>query len=242
MKEKKAPTFLERKVGKRTFIKKEFAKQFSFALLILYKKELFMIRNLVFDFGQVLVRFLPEEIAGPDFPDPADRAFACKILFDRALWNPMDKGELDEEEAFAQMLPRLPERFQAPGKRVMEHWFERLPPVPGMQELVRRVKKDYGVRTYLLSNISRRFTEHLDLFPLLSELDGCVFSGKIGITKPSPEIFSYLCRTYDLNPAETLFVDDQPRNIEGAKNFGLQTYLFDGNAAVLSAYLDQILQ
>lgn len=201
-----------------------------------------MIRNVVFDFGQVLVRFVPDEIAAPDFPDPADRALAVPILFDRAVWNPMDKGDIDEEEAFARMRPRLPERFWAPGRRVMDHWFERLPPVPGMWELARRLKKDSGARTYLLSNISRRFTEHLDLYPILSELDGCVFSGKIGLTKPAPEIFAYLCDTYGLDPAETIFIDDQPRNTVGASNFGMQTYLFDGDAAKLSDVLDRLFQ
>lgn len=201
-----------------------------------------MIRNLIFDFGQVLVRFVPDEIAAPDIPDPADRALAIPILFDRALWNPMDAGKIDEQEAFAQMRPRLPERLRAPGERVMEQWFERLPPVPGMWDLARRVKTTYGVHTFLLSNISRAFTDHLNLYPILSELDGCVFSGKIGITKPSPEIFAYLCDTYGLDPAESIFIDDQPRNIAGAEAFGMQTYLFDGDATKLSDVLDRLLQ
>lgn len=201
-----------------------------------------MIRNVVFDFGQVLVRFCPEEIAAPDFPDPADRALAVPVLFDRAIWNRLDSGEIDEEIAIAEALPRLPKRLHAAGKTILRHWIERLPPIPGMWELVRRVKKEYGVRTFLLSNISREFTNHLDLYPILSELDGCVFSGVIGIVKPSPEIFAYLCDTYGLTPAESLFVDDLPRNIAAAEAFGLQTYLFDGDAAKLSDYLDRVLQ
>ena len=201
-----------------------------------------MIRNLVFDFGQVLVRFVPVEIATPDIPDPADRALAVPVLFDRAIWNPMDKGDLDEETAVALALPRLPERLHAAGANVLRHWFERLPPVPGMWDLARRVKTTYGVRTFLLSNISRAFTDHLNLYSILSELDGCVFSGKIGITKPSPEIFAYLCNTYGLDPVESIFIDDQPRNIAGAEAFGMQTYLFDGDAAKLSGVLDNLLQ
>lgn len=201
-----------------------------------------MIRNVVFDFGQVLVRFCPEEIAAPDFPDAADRALAVPVLFDRAVWNPMDKGELDEEGAIALTLPRLPARLQEAGKNTLRHWFERLPEIPGMRELVRRLKTEYGLRTYLLSNISREFTNHLELYPVLSELDGCVFSGKIGLVKPSPEIFAHLCNTYGLTPAETIFIDDQPRNIAGAEAFGLRTYLFDGDAAKLSDFLCRALQ
>ena len=200
-----------------------------------------MLRNVVFDFGQVLVRFDPEIIAGPDFPDPADRELACRVLFDRAVWNRLDTGEIDEEDALAEMLPRLPERLREPGKAVMRQWADRLPPVSGMWELVRDLKSK-GFRLFLLSNISRTFPDHLDRFPILSELEGCVFSGKIGLVKPAPEIFTYLLETYGLDPAETLFVDDQPRNIAGAEALGIRGFLFDGNVPALSDYLTRAFQ
>ena len=201
-----------------------------------------MIRNVVFDFGQVLVRFCPEEIAAPDFPDPADRAFAVPILFSRENWSKLDDGTMTEDDLLRIYLPELPERLHGAAANLFRHWADRLPPMPGMWELIRRIKKEYGVHAYLCSNISSTFPEHLAHYPILSELDGCVFSGTIGLTKPSPEIFAYLCNTYGLIPAESLFVDDLPRNIAAADAFGLHTYLFDGDAAKLSGYLDRVLQ
>lgn len=201
-----------------------------------------MIRNIVFDFGQVLIKFDPDILLSPDFSDPADRALAEPILLDRALWARLDTGEVDEEDILAEMLPRLPERLHEPAARVMRAWHDRLPPVDGMWDLVRRVKKDYGVRVYLLSNISRTFPDHLENYPVLSEMDGCVFSGKIGLVKPSPAIFAYLCDTYGLSPAESLFVDDNEDNINAARAFGLNAYLFDGDTAALSDYIDGLFQ
>ncbi len=201
-----------------------------------------MIRNVVFDFGQVLVRFEPEGIALPDFPDPADRALAVSVLFDRAFWDRLDDGSMTEADVLALCLPKLPARLHAAAENVLAHWFDRLPPVDGMWELVRRLQKEYGIRAYLLSNISKTFPEHLGNFPILGELDGCVFSGKIGLVKPSHAIFAYLCRTYGLDPAETLFVDDNENNIKAASAFGMNTYLFDGNAAALSAFLEEKIQ
>ncbi len=201
-----------------------------------------MIRNVVFDFGQVLVRFAPEEIAAPDFSDPADRALAISVLFDRAVWDHLDDGSMTEDDFLAACLPKLPARLHAAAANLAHHWADRLPPVPGMWELVRRIKKEYGVHIYLLSNISSTFPEHLGCYPILSELDGCVFSGVIGIVKPSPAIFAHLCNTYGLDPAETIFVDDNENNIKAARAFGMKTYLFDGNAAALSDFLGGILQ
>ena len=201
-----------------------------------------MVRNVVFDFGQVLVKFDPELIAGPDFPDPSDLALAIPVLFDRAIWSKLDDGTMTEDDLLALCLPKLPVRLHAAAENLLRRWADRLPPVDGMWELVRRIKKDYGARTYLLSNISRTFPEHSGHYPILSELDGCVFSGTIGIVKPSPEIFAYLCDTYGLIPAETLFVDDNESNVTAARTFGMQAYLFDGNAAALSDYIDKSFQ
>ena len=194
-----------------------------------------MICNIVFDFGQVLIRFDPYILLSPDFPDPADREKAEQILLDRALWARLDTGEMDEDDALKEMLPHLPERLHKPAANMMHHWAERLPPVDGMWDLVRRIKKDYGVRTYLLSNISRTFPEHLENYPVLSEMDGCV-------VKPSPAIFAYLCDTYGLTPAETVFIDDNENNTKAARAFGMQTYLFDGDTAALSDYIDNLFQ
>ena len=66
-------------------------------------------------------------------------------------------------------------------------------------------------------------------------------SATIGIVKPSYEIFDYLCKTYNLTPEETIFVDDRCDNIEGAEKYGIRGYLFDGNAKKLREYLETVL-
>ena len=54
-------------------------------------------------------------------------------------------------------------------------------------------------------------------------------------------MFLYLCERTGIAPEETLFIVDAKRNIDGALAFGIQGYLFDGNAEALSLYLDKIL-
>ena len=195
-------------------------------------------KNLIFDFGQVLVRFVPDEIAAPYIPDPADRALACPVLFDRRWWDRFDAGTLTEEEALPEMLSRLPARLHEAAARVMREWHRDLPPVPGMWDLVDRCRRAYGARLFLLSNISRDFADRsASRYPVLSRMEGCVFSAKVGLVKPGPAVFEYTLRKFGLAAEETLFIDDNPRNLAGARSCGIAGYLFDGDAAALGAYL-----
>jgi HAD superfamily hydrolase (TIGR01509 family) len=65
-----------------------------------------------------------------------------------------------------------------------------------------------------------------------------VFSADLCIAKPDPRIFAKACEGGNFDPAQTLFIDDSPANVQGARDFGLQAYLFDGNVDALRAYLD----
>ena len=201
-----------------------------------------MIRNLIFDFGRVLVQFEPDDILSSYIPDPADRATVAPAAFDRRYWNRFDDGTMTEEEAVAMIAPTLPARLREPMTRALLGWFRHLPPVDGMEEMIGRLKAEFGVPTYLLSNISRKFTEHTDLFPVLRKMDGCVFSGMIGLVKPSREIFAYTCEKFGLKPEECIFIDDSPRNVAGAEAFGIRGYCFDGDVQKLEACLRDLLK
>jgi 2-haloacid dehalogenase len=115
-------------------------------------------------------------------------------------------------------------------------WIYNLPPIDGMEALVKELKAR-GVRLCLLSNISTYFAKHADEIPVLKHFDRCVFSAVCGHVKPHREIFAHLCDSCSLDPAETVFVDDNAANIAGAEAFGIQGYLFDGDAERLRAFL-----
>ena len=201
-----------------------------------------MIRNLIFDFGQVLVRFDPDFITGAYVTDPADRTLLRDRLFDRRFWDRLDDGSLTEEEILRTVSPELPERLRAPAAQILRGWHLHLPPVPGMWELAANAREKYGVSLYLLSNISRQFVPHAGDFPVLRQMDGCVFSGAIGLVKPSRDIFAYLCDTFRLDPGECLFIDDNPRNIAGAEASGIRGFLFDGDAAKVDLFLQKLFR
>lgn len=199
------------------------------------------IKNVVFDFGQVLVYFQPSYMVGAYVSDEADKALIEEVVFDRLYWDRLDSGDISDEEVVSAIKTRLPERLWDVSEKIYYSWIYNIPEIEGMSELIDRIKNRYNVKVYLLSNISNYFASHSEEIPILKKLDGCVFSAPIGIVKPNREIFEHLCKAYKLSPEETLFIDDRADNIEGALRCGLKGYIFDGNVDRLKDYLDSIL-
>ena len=200
-----------------------------------------MIKNVVFDFGQVMVRFEPSYMVGRYVDDKDDAALLEEVVFDRLYWDKLDSADISDDEVISACRQRLPERLWQVAERIYFDWIFNLPEIVGMRELVRYIKRQYGVRVLLLSNISTYFAEHADEIDVLREFEACVFSAVIGKVKPSADIFEYVCQKYGMLAEETVFVDDNPNNIKGAQSVGITGYLFDGDADKLKAYLDDVL-
>ena len=198
-------------------------------------------KNVVFDFGQVMVRFEPSYMVGRYVDDKDDAALLEEVVFDRLYWDKLDSGDISDDEVISACRERLPERLWQVAEKIYFNWIYNLPEIEGMRELVRYIKKTYGVRVLLLSNISTYFAEHADEIDVLREFEACVFSAVIGKVKPSADIFEYVCQKYGMLAEETVFVDDNPNNIKGAQSVGITGYLFDGDADKLKAYLDGVL-
>lgn len=198
-----------------------------------------MIKNIVFDFGQVLVRFDPAYIVSQHTKDPAVSELLRAAVFDPDHWNRLDSGEIVDEEAVAILRARLPEEYRDLGERVFRSWVDHMPPILSMWALVERLKAR-GVPLYLLSNISIDFVPRAGEFPVLSHFRRCVFSGPCHMAKPDPAIFRHMLSVCGIRAEETLFIDDNEKNIKGAEATGIHGYLFDGDADRLSAYLDTL--
>ena len=200
-----------------------------------------MIQNVVFDFGQVMVRFEPKYMVEQYVSNPTDSALLQEVVFDRLYWDRLDAGTIENEEVLAACRARLPERLHQDAEKIYYNWIYHIPEIDGMRELVREIKEKFGTRVFLLSNISRYFAAHADEIPILSVADGCVFSAVCGHVKPSADIFAHICEKFNLLREECIFVDDSEKNIRGAEAFGIKGYLFDGDASALSTYLDRLL-
>lgn len=199
-----------------------------------------MVKNIVFDFGQVLIQFVPYDIASAYVQDEADRRLLEQVVFDRKYWDRQDAGKITNDEMIAAVCADLPAHLHKVAADIVHTWIYHIPPIPGMEELLVDLQKR-GKKLYLLSNIGKTFIEKKDEFSILSHFDGCVFSADVGYIKPSKEIFTHLCRIYDLDPTESVFIDDLAANVEAAKAFGMNALQFFGDAEELKSRLFPLL-
>ena len=195
-----------------------------------------MIKNVIFDCGQVLIRYNETEIAAHYVDTPEEAEFLGRIAMARKYWNLFDEGTLTEADYLEQVKKELPERLHKTVEKLVWGWIGNCPMIDGMEDIVRDVRKA-GKKLYLLSNFNKRL--RAEPYPILSEFDALVISGEINKVKPDRAIYDYLLATYALNPEECIFIDDNSANIAMAESLGITGYLFDGDAAKLRAYLEK---
>ena len=195
-----------------------------------------MIKNVIFDCGQVLIRYNETEIAANYVDTPEEAEFLGRIAMARKYWNRFDEGTLTEADYLEQVKTELPEYLHKAVEKLVWGWIKACPMIDGMEDIVRDVKKS-GKKLYLLSNFNPRL--RTEPYPILSEFDALVISGEINKVKPDRAIYDYLLDTYALNPEECIFIDDNPANIAMAESLGITGYLFDGDAVKLRAYLEK---
>ena len=199
-----------------------------------------MIDALIYDMGNVLVRWDPHALALAGSEDPADASVLEKALFASPDWIKGDLGLFGPEEMFAAARLRVPARLEPALRALCFQWPDWLEPLPGAADFVARANKR-GLKGYLLSNASRRFPQALArCFPAFSLLDGWVVSAHEGVAKPDIRIYRRLLERYDLDPRRCFFIDDVPANLEGARRAGMECWLFDGDFSALErALLDR---
>ena len=200
-----------------------------------------MIKNFIFDFGKVIVHFDTEYMVKRYVNNEDDAKILSDVIFDRLYWDKLDEGTISDEEVVSESKKRLPPRLHGEVEKIYYNWIYNIPEIDGMTDLIKDIKRDFGAPVFLLSNISTYFADHKDEIPSLALFDRHFFSAVCGMTKPSVEIFLYVCRECGILPEETLFIDDSPKNIEGARSAGLNAYLFDGDASKLRSYVYSLL-
>ena len=193
-----------------------------------------MIRNLVFDMGNVLIHYIPQVFMDRLGVPAEDQPLLAREVFGSVEWIRMDRGTLDQEEAVAAMEARLPRRLWEYARRLVLGWWLDGPlmPVEGMAALLEELK-GLGYGLYLLSNATVRQPEYFPGIPGSQFFDGAVISAHWKVLKPEREIYEILFREYGLEPSECFFVDDLNINVEGALCAGMDGYIFDGDVGRL---------
>ena len=192
-----------------------------------------MIRHVVFDMGNVMIRFDPDLfIRREGITDPEDSRLVMNELFLSVEWAQMDSGVLTEETAAPSVLARFPDRLRESVRRLLFSWFRPGDSVPGMEDLARRLKEaGYGI--FLLSNASKAQHRYWPGAPASRLFDGTLISCDTGFVKPMREIYRIFTDRFCLLPEECLFIDDSTQNVAGAIACGWQGIVFHGSSEEL---------
>lgn len=191
-----------------------------------------MIRNVLFDMGNVLLRFDRQLFLNRLAVTEEEKLLLLRRVFLSTEWVRMDRGTLDEPEAEKSMCADLPEHLHPAVHQLVSLWDEPILPIAGMYELVRELKAaGYGI--YLLSNASHRQHEYWKKVTVAPLFDGTIISADEGVMKPGCEYFLRALNRFGLKADECFFVDDMPANVEGAAFCGIPGAVFHGDAKLL---------
>lgn len=189
--------------------------------------------RVVWDFGGVLFRWDPAALVARTLPHRMTAEQDARhwkeqfFLSYRGEWGEFDRGVTTVPE----MVPRIARRTglsEAEVRAVVDAVPAELQPIDECVRLLTALR-ERGHPLHYLSNMPAPLAAHLQRqHAFLGLFDSGIYSSHVQITKPDPAIFALAQQRFGGDPAETLFIDDHPENIEAARRHGWQASLFSG--------------
>ena len=187
-------------------------------------------RVVVFDLGGVLLDWNPRHLYGKLFDGDATamEAFLAEVCTPE--WNVQQDAGRSFEDAIAALMPAHAGKL-ALIRAWRDRFGEMIPDALHDTVEVAAELRARGVPLYALTNWSAEtFPSQRRRFGFMDWFDGIVVSGEEKLIKPDPRIFRLLLDRYGLAARETVFIDDSPKNAEGARAVGIHGIHFQSAA------------
>lgn len=185
-----------------------------------------MYRNIIFDFGGVVIDFNPKDFLMDRFLNKHAEEITYELTFGSQEWTELDRGTLTREEGSRIMLEnaaRVNRVFEV--RTVLEEWQDMLRDKTTTIKVMQQLKAQ-GYRLYYLSNMPADVFEELQQRPWFGLFDGGVVSCEVHLCKPEPEIYTTLIEQCGLAYDECIFIDDSKVNAQAAYNLGITGILY----------------
>ena len=200
------------------------------------------VKNIIFDFGGVIIDI--------DFNKSIDAynklgANNFKEFYSQAqqtyLFDKLDTGEISTQQFLSELRNYLPPSVT--DKQMIDAWNAILIGIPEHRiRLLERLKAKF--RLFLLSNTNEihypEYTKELqDKFhyeSLCVLFDKAYLSFEVGLRKPDPDFYKMVLQENNLDPSETLFIDDSIQNLEPAKKLGIHTFFLEPPKDIISFF------
>lgn len=194
-----------------------------------------MIKNLVFDLGNVLISFKPAEYLSRIGYSGNKKKIILDDIFGSREWLMLDNGDLSTSEAIDSI---------AAGSSLKRHEIteifnrrhEILNPIAPNLKIVPELKKQ-GFRLYFLSNFPADLWERVrtadgNNYSFFKYFDGGLISAEAKLSKPDIRIYRMLLEKYSLRPEECLYIDDIEANVRSAEVAGMKGIVTFGSEEI----------
>jgi 2-haloacid dehalogenase len=196
------------------------------------------IKNIIFDFGAVLVDWNPKYLYQQHFDNEVDMNNFLENICTQTWNEEQDRGRklVDATKLLQAEFPDFHDKIQL----YYDEWETMLKSdIAGTVEILYELKpkfKLYGLTNFSAETIGKAYKR----YPFFQEFDGIVVSGDEKMIKPDKRFYQILFDRYAVNPAETVFIDDNIHNIIAGRELGLHCIHFK-NPADLRLELEKIL-
>lgn len=185
-----------------------------------------MIKNIIFDFGNVLLRWNEDELAECFAANKEEQEILKKVIFKSDEWHKLDDGSLNYEDAIAIFKEKSPDYLKEKIDEIMSTWYTKQQFYEKICDLIKKLKRD-NYNVYALSNTHIPVYEWVRDSEIGKYFDGFLISAIEKMMKPDEEIYYRLFEKFELVPEECFFIDDSEKNIIACKKCGMNGHVFN---------------
>ena len=179
----------------------------------------------MFDLGGVVFNWQPDAIIRSIFKDTDTQNLVRKGVFEHSDWIELDRGSITPAQAIVRGAARTGLRNEDV-ERLLEAVPPFLTPIEATIELIHELSGTSN-RLFVLSNMHLASITYLEQRHTFWDVfDGIVISSRIKMVKPEIQIYEHLLNRYQLQPVDTVFIDDLQENLAAASSIGIQTIKF----------------
>lgn len=187
-----------------------------------------MIKNLVFDLGNVIVEFKPKDYMKRLGFSEDDIQNLFQIIFKDIRWSKFDRGTLKIEDYVSDLIKEHPEYKTQIEQMFSGNWPSNfLLPKEKSINFLKEMSNKYNI--YVLSNVSEYVLNYVKTLGFWDKVTSGTYSYEVNALKPEPVIYKHFIEDNNVIPNECLFLDDLAENIQAAKESGINGIVFKDN-------------
>lgn len=182
-----------------------------------------MIRNIIFDLGNVIINYNQEQIINNFTKKEEEIKYIYDEIFHAPEWELMDLGNITNDEATEIINKRNKFKYQKLTNDFLNKWYKKQEINRDIVEIAKKLKKN-EYKSFVLSNMANLTYEYFKKDEFFSLCTGIIISAHEHLIKPDEKVFRLLLDRYKLNAEECLFIDDDPseQNYKTANKIGIQ--------------------